>query len=129
MKKVKFLVMLLALVLASQWSEASSSTSSKDNTTPVIKETILRSNPARKTNRPNAPSRSYIECFYGVGFIEFVMPDGVQTMGVRVFNGVDEYAGTVTANTPWVELPNLSGIYDIECTTDDGRVFSGSIEW
>lgn len=50
-------------------------------------------------------------------------------MTVRVFNGVDEYVGTVTADTPWLEFPILSGIYDVECTTDDGRVFSGSVEW
>lgn len=126
MKKVKFLVTVLALVFAFQLSEASTTSS---NTTTVIRETILKSNQAKKTNRPNAPSRSYIECFYGEGFVQVVFPDGIQTMTVRVFNGVDEYAGTVTADTTWVELPILSGIYDVECTTDDGRVFSGSVEW
>lgn len=127
--KVKILTTFLALALAIQWSEASSYASSKNNTTPVIRETILRSNPAKRTNRPNAPSRAYIQCIYGDCFVEFILPDGVQTMEVRIYNGIDEYAGTVTADTPWIEIPNLSGIYDVECTTDDGRIFSGSIEW
>lgn len=128
MKKVKFLVVSVALVLALLWSEARSSTSKGDNTTPIIRETILKHLPS-KDNRPNAPSRYYIACFYGESFIEFVFPNGVQTIEVRIYNEIYEYNGTATADTPWIELPSLSGIYDIECTTDDGRVFSGSVEW
>lgn len=129
MKKVKFLIVFLALVLAFQWSGASPSYSNANNRTKSIGETTLKQNPSKNVNRPNAPSRSYIQCMYGESFIEFVIPDEVESMSVRIYNGVDEYAGTVTADTPWIELPNMSGIYDIECTTDDGRIFSGLIEW
>ena len=117
------------MTLAFQMSNAGNTDTKTDSDRHSFSETTLRINTSNKNHRPNAPSRSYIECFYGEGFVQFVFPDGVQTMMVRVYNGVEEYTGTVTADTPWVELPILSGIYDVECATDDGRVFSGSIEW
>lgn len=128
MEKIKYLVAILTLIFAFQWSNGNSPVSINENSTSMYK-TILKHNPAKKTGRPNAPSRSYIECFYGDGVVGFSFSGGVQSMEVRIYNGVNEYVGTTTADTPWIELPSLSGIYDIECTTDDGRVFSGVIEW
>lgn len=110
-------------------STAGNSDSQGGGSNHTFSETTLRLLPPKDTLRPNAPSRSYIVCLYSEGFIEFTFPDGVQSMEVRIYNGVNEYVGTTTADTPWIELPSLSGIYDIECTTDDGRVFSGSVEW
>lgn len=128
MKNLKFLFAILALALTFQWSFADSSTTSGSGSS-AIKNTILKNKSHNNSHRPNAPSRLYIECFYGEGFVEFIFPDGVQTMEVRVYNGVDEYAGTVSVENPLFELPILSGEYEIECSCDDGRIFSGMIEW
>lgn len=129
MKIAKHLVSILALALSFQWSYAGSSDSKADGSNHSFSETTLKLLSHKNNHRPNAPSRSYIGCFYGEGFIEIVLPDGIHTMEVRVYNGDGEYAGTVSVDTPWIELPILSGIYDVECTSDDGRVFSGVIEW
>lgn len=79
--------------------------------------------------RPNAPSRDFLECNYGEGFLVVVVPDGVSYITVRIYDDRDEYCGFVTSDAPIVELPMLTGEYYVECTTDDGRVFCGIIEW
>jgi len=91
-------------------------------------QTVLRQHRGT-TKRPNAPSRLYIECFYGDGFIQFVIPDGTQTLSVRVYNDSEEWSGVVSIANPTLELPTLIGEYTVECIDDSNRSFYGTIEY
>lgn len=79
--------------------------------------------------RPNAPPRVTIECIYGEGCLSIVIPEGVMCISVKVYNDTEEYFGFVTTEDATMTLPILIGEYNIECTTDDGRVFCGVITW
>ena len=79
------------------------------------------------SQRPNAPSRVYIECRYGAGVMEFSFIEGVNSMSVTVANESYQSFDIVTAEEPMMELSLPSGEYAIECLTDDGRTFTGTI--
>ena len=91
-------------------------------------KTVLRQD-KRNSKRPNAPSRLYMECFYGEGFIEFVIPEGTESLSVRVYKEEEEWTGIVSMTNPIFELPELCGEYKVECIDDSGRTFSGIIEF
>lgn len=131
MKKVKFLFTILAISLAFGMATASPDNNQnpgQSGTHKNVHDAILRHN-KEKSGRPNAPSRLYIECFYGDGFIRFVFPDGTQTLSVRVYNDSEEWDGVVSVTNPTLELPPLSGEYTVECSDDANRSFRGIIEY
>lgn len=79
------------------------------------------------TLRPRVPSRVYIACRYGAGVMEFSFIEGVNSMSVTVANESYQSFDIVTAEEPMMELSLPSGEYAIECLTDDGRTFTGTI--
>lgn len=83
--------------------------------------------PDRKpTNRPNAPSRVFIECAYGEGFIELSFPAGVETIDAAIYAGESPvWVGQLTADEPSAEIPTLNGEHVITCTSDLEQTFSG----
>lgn len=130
MKKVKHLVVMVLLAFTFfQWTNAIASTAISCNVAQSLGEITLKRNPAKRTDRPNAPVRDYVSCIYGMNFIEILFPDGVSSMSIYIYNEDDEFTGTVNVDTPWIEIPEFSGIYDIECISDDGREYIGVIEW
>lgn len=78
-------------------------------------------------NRPNAPSRVYIECEYCAEYIEFTLPEGVTAISVVLTNGDDTLMDVATVESPVIYLPTLYGEYEMTCTTDDGRDFYGTL--
>lgn len=77
------------------------------------------------SGRPNAPSRVYIECTYGSGFINFSFPESIQEISVEIYNEDESICGVVTNNFPCMELPDMSGNYNIVCTTENNKIYRG----
>ncbi|MDE6305058.1 MAG: hypothetical protein K2L90_00545, partial [Muribaculaceae bacterium] len=79
--------------------------------------------------RPNAPGRSFIECHYGNGYIDFTFLPNSNFMTVELVNDeISVWTELITIENPLIELPsNLSGEYNIVCTTDKDQVFVGTI--
>lgn len=114
-------ILLIALIFGSASVFPQDSTNSSDK-----KVTSLRKLPNHK--RPNSPSRSYIVCTYGKGFMNFSFIGGIDNVYARIFN--DErtfWNGYVSSTYPSVILPELSGVYQIECTDEYDNVFSGML--
>ena len=88
------------------------------------KETILIPG-NKRTTRPEAPSRVFIMCAYDSEHIYFQLPAGINFITVDLTGETDQWSGVATSENPCVEIPDLIGEYEIVCTTDDGRVFSG----
>ncbi|MGM9799606.1 MAG: hypothetical protein ACI30M_02835 [Muribaculaceae bacterium] len=77
-------------------------------------------------NGPRVPSRVYIECSYGVGYVEFTFPVECEYMEVTLEqNGVQVYYGVVTPEEPCAEIPLLSGECTVTCHTDGNQTYSG----
>lgn len=75
---------------------------------------------------PRVPSRVYIECSYGVGYVEFTLPVECEYMEVTLEqNGVQVYYGVVTPEEPCAEIPVLSGECTVTCHTDGNQTYSG----
>jgi len=121
MKNLKLLLVSLALVLPCHWSYADQKENHK---TRVLGETILRHTPV-STHRPNAPSKTIIECAYGDGFLEFTLPENVNTLTFLLYNGEEEISGVVTMENPVAEIPSLHGEYNLECQDDGNRTYTG----
>lgn len=85
--------------------------------------------PQRPTkNRPNAPSRVFIECEYSAGVLYFVLPADVEYADIYVESaGAVVFSGDITADECALLVPGLTGEYTITCITDDGREFVGDI--
>ena len=80
------------------------------------------------THRPKAPLRLYIECLYGEGIIEFNMSEVIDNLDFTISTGSDViWCGHVTTDEPTTEIPILRGEYQIDCVTDGGMTFSGSL--
>ena len=102
-------------------SEGNQNKSSSDPGTAILYQKKYNS------NRPNAPQRIYIECQYRNGSIEFIFPNGIYSVSVHIYNDLDNWWGIATTEEPCIEIPFFNGNYIIECTSDDGRTFSGEI--
>lgn len=89
------------------------------------KTVILR--PIKTSGRPNAPSNVNIECTYGMRFISFVFPEGIDSGKVEIFKNEEYFADYVTYSTPHLGIPALIGTFTILLTTDDDRVFQGTL--
>ena len=131
MKKVKSLFTILAISLSFGMAIASpenNQSSGQYGTTQNVHSAYLR-HKTEPSKRPNMQSRLYVECLYGDGFIQFVIPDGTQTLSVRVYNDEEEWSGVVSVTNPILKLPVLTGEYSVECSDDSNRSFYGTFEY
>lgn len=121
----KGIIAILTVLLSILSANADSKT--EPDSSQTVGRTILHH---KKTDnpRPNAPSRVVIECSYGLNFIEFQMPEGANTLSVTVYNDDESFYGVVLKENPVFYTPQLNGEYMVQCVTDDGRVFAGTIE-
>lgn len=126
MDKLKFLILGVVFAFSCNIVMADSSSSGNTSEKATTKKTVLYASPTGSL-RPNAPSRLSMECSYGEEFIEFLLPEGVESLFIRVYDSLFELDGMVTCSNPRFETPNLQGEYSIECITEDGRVFFGII--
>ncbi len=78
---------------------------------------------------PHAPSRMYIECIYGKGYIQFFLPEGIYSLSVTIFSDSYSWSGFVTRDQSVLELPELEGSYTVKCNADDGKTYYGTIEF
>jgi hypothetical protein len=88
---------------------------------------ILR--PKSLPTRPNAPSRNFIECSYDIGYLNLNLPTGVNYANVSISEISSDiiWEGYVSTDSYTIQIPVLSGEYEIDCTTDDGRVYFGTL--
>lgn len=80
-------------------------------------------------NHPNAPSRIYIGCSYGAGYVQLAFPEGIYSATVTISNGEDEWFGFASVDEPLMETPVFYGDYTIECIADNGRLFTGTLHF
>ncbi len=80
--------------------------------------------------QPEAPARITIVLLqYGNGYLQFAIPDEYEYLNVCLYNNMEEYTGTVNHADPIMEIPELEGQYSITCTADNGRVFTGTLDF
>lgn len=80
------------------------------------------------SNRPGIPANLYLNCTLINGYLVFSFPEEVNSISIFIYNDYSSWSGFVTYTNPQTEIINLSsGKYIIECSTDNGRTFSGSI--
>lgn len=127
MKRLRiFLVVLLGCFSFSATIADSGSQNSSSDTPTKQHSKITLLHLKRASNRPNAPSRVGIECAYGDGFVEFFLPESISGLSVIIHDDSDEWHGFVTRDESILEIPTaLTGEYSVECTADDGKVYSG----
>lgn len=119
-KLINFLLLVSFTFIPCYPSERDNNNS--ENTKTVIIE------PSRNDNRPNAPAKYGLQCFYGEWFLQIEMPADAASMIVVVEqNGVIEYEGMITRGNTYMQLPVLSGCYTIRCETDTHQFFTGVI--
>lgn len=98
--------------------------SSDSNSTP--NNVVILHSPAQ-TNKPKAPSRVYIECIYGYGYLSFTLPQEVSTLNIYVYqNGNLIFSDIITDTHEFIEAPIYSGEYYICGVSNLGKTFEGS---
>lgn len=79
-------------------------------------------------NRPNAPAKYFIECYYSTGYIELVLPDNITQVTVRIKQSEDiVWNGFITSEIPYSVIPDFTGEFTLECEDDEGRIFTGTL--
>lgn len=114
-----FMTLFAFCCIASSWADNGENYNS----------TTVFLNSKKSDKRPNAPSRYLIECHYCNGYIDFTFLPNSNFMTVELMNDeVSVWTELITIENPLIELPsNLSGEYNIVCTTDKDQVFVGTI--
>lgn len=79
--------------------------------------------------RPTAPSRVYIVCEYAPGVMTLTLPTGIYQVTARLYNETVDWTGLFTRDIPTVEIPLITGSCNINCVSDDGRVFSTTLDF
>lgn len=79
------------------------------------------------SNRPNAPSLFKMECTFGERFVTCTFPENVHTISVRLYNEREMYSDILTEENYIMEIPSLCGEYIIECDSDNGRTYTGTL--
>ena len=127
---MKHLLPLTTLVVAVMWMPIEVLGSDpKDQAPKDLPKTVILRHTKHDSLRPNAPSRVIIECAYGDGVLQLHLPSGVYYANLRLMNDTYVWEGLVTADNPTVEIPSLNGEYTLLCQTDDGRIFTGLLEF
>ena len=121
----KLLIMLLCC-FSSFISVKADSDKGDNKPAPETKTVVIKPIKTPST-RPNTPSHVYIECTYTEGYMEFVLPEGIESVQVTLTEGDFELIDFATIENPVIILPSLSGVYDLVCTTPDGREFGAEI--
>lgn len=120
---IKISVLAVMIVCCSLSSVAEDSKSEPKET--MAKTILLTLKPS--SHRPNAPSRTFIECQYCNEGMLFTFPEGIYSISVTITNGADAWYGHASRETNEIHFPPKSGDYEMECVTDDGRVFYGQL--
>lgn len=90
---------------------------------------LFPTNPGPPPIRPHAPLRVYIQCYYKVGELKFVLPASIYSTTVELTNDWNAWSGFVTRDQPVMEIPYLEGDYTIKCNADDGKTYVGILEF
>lgn len=122
MKTAKIIFLVLSLFLP---IKIQAMADQKENDSQETK-TVLK--PVKDPSRPNKPSNYFIECRYGKGFIELGLPEGIEMVFLSIKqDGASMWEDMIFSDGSWIEIPELSGQYVIECRTEDGRIFTGEL--
>ena len=99
------------------------------NTTSLPKKTVRLEKKIQSNNgSPRTLGDMFITCYYNNECIEVEFPAEVDCMDVSISDGATIiWSGFVTADTPVCDIPNLVGVYNIVCTTDNGAVYQGML--
>ncbi len=124
MKQFKIFIILLLCCLPIKIAIAEGDGHKQPSST----NTIILSKNTSASKRPHAPARDFIVCQYGVGYLEFIFPNDINSLTIQVYNN-DSWTGFVTVEEPVIETPIFEGEYTIQCTTNDGSIFNGIIDF
>lgn len=85
--------------------------------------------PSRPKDRPNSSDENYyISLTWSADGIEFNLPEGIDSVNVIVYNNTQGWLGFVSRELNIITIPLPEGEYTIECYSDDGTCFSGTIK-
>lgn len=123
MRKVKIILIAIVTVLT---GIAAFADSHKDERPPMLGKTVILHQKVL-SKRPNAPSRNVMECIYGDGFITCDFPEDVHSISIQLYNDCEEYSFIISRDNATMLIPPLNGEYCIECHSDNGSIFVGSL--
>lgn len=82
-----------------------------------------------RQQRPSMPSRQRISCTYSRGHIELDF-NCSEYLDVTISNeDIPVWSGTITQDEPSADIPVLYGEPTIMCITDEGRIFTGYLDF
>lgn len=125
MRKVRIIILVIVAVLSGIVAFADSQ---KGGRPPMLGKTVILHQKVL-SKRPNAPSRNVMECMYGDGFITCEFSEEVHSISIRLYNDCEEYSAIISQDNATMVIPPLSGEYNIECHSDNGRVFVGFLNF
>ena len=122
MKNIAKFLLTLAIAIVSLSVCADDSTEIKPVNSTKLKKSVAN------TQSPRTLGDMFITCYYNNECIEVEFPAEVDCMDVSISDGATIiWSGFVTADTPVCDIPNLVGVYNIVCTTDNGAVYEGML--
>lgn len=86
----------------------------------------------RPKQRPQMPTKIFMECHYRHGYIKFLFPSTSEANLINITLDRNEsivWIGSVTRENPEVAIPVLFGEYDITCRTDGNQIFKGKLNF
>ena len=103
--------------------------SSEEKKPPSVSSHVIVLSSKSQSGRPKAPSRLHVECTYSADEMTFSFPGEISSYSICMYNDTDEWYGYISKEEPTVQIPLFVGTYTVECTANDGRVFTGTIEF
>lgn len=125
----KILTVVFSIIMFLFPLNASSEGQKSDETT---KKLVLERNNNHDsvTNRPKAPSRIVLECYYSSGHLRFTVPADAEYLYITIGDeDASVWTGMVTREYPETDIPMLIGEYEITCRTDGNQIFGGVLNF
>lgn len=123
MRTLKFITLVIVIVTSGLIAFAEPQDVKPEQ---ILEKTVILQ---QKVNpiRPRVPSRITLECAYGDGYISCNFPESILLISVRLYNNTEEYTDIISQDNPTMLIPSLSGEYYIECETENGHLFVGTL--
>ena len=126
MKHLKNIIATITLCLMSY----SISFAAEDKTPSNTNTSILVKIEKSPSNGPRMLVSPYIECIYGLGYLEVSCPPDIEQIEVYIGNECSPiWVGILTQDENWAEIPLISGDYTITCKINDYLIYRGTISF
>lgn len=101
----------------------------ESNTQSEMKKIEMKQPSKSIYHRPKAPSRQYVECYYGDGiiYISFAIPEGTATVSVKDLDTDNLQQDFLDTSSPAEIYIGEVSCGEITIETSDGKTYTGEI--